>query len=617
MINQFHNSTPAGGSRNLLPPAKNILLFYDEKFIFINTVREHVEAFRRFSRNSIYFAPGTIAGSVGESAYVKDQDFASESWKGWNLNIFDAVIIHYSVRLSIKGYISASVADMLKAYDGPKILFVQDEYERVDNLRNSIRELGIGYIYTCVPPEWHEFAYPRSLFPDIELVNTLTGYVPDGATLQPHVTPLRDRKIMIGYRGRQLPHHYGLLGHEKFIIGERVREAALSRGLNVDIESDDSKRIYGSWYAFLGECRATLGTESGCNIFDIDDSLRQKALELADLPFEAVYDEHFRAHEGPVRMNQISPKFFEAIALRTALICFPGSYSAILQRDRHYIPLERDLSNIDEVFEKLADLEHLERLTAAAYEDIIASGKYDYPSFIALFDDWLDAKIQTRRFDIISVPVAVRRGDEISLVHPASSTDYLLSDHVLGGNWERGRFRALFNKLTSGQTQLVNCATLQEGASIQDSTQFFQPPHDAERLLRPAEPGAYSAALVYAPAQQFIDVDLGIERMLEGASFEWLNTVNHAVDYQLYARTASNIWSLILEVKDSHAVVSHHVFPCVRARFFRLVATRFSDQPRLLIRRFELYEAHPIETPVEMPRKRARFFRLLRQKLPL
>lgn len=586
------NLTNADTDRRRLPPAaKNVLLLYDEKYTFINTVREHIEAFKRFSSNNIFFAPGTVAGTIAENVYVGERDFAFESWEGWNLNIFDAVVIHYSVRLSIKGYISNSIVNMLKAYDGPKILFVQDEYEGVNDLRRYIKELGIRYIYTCVPPEWHEFAYPRNLFPEVELIATLTGYVPDEAALRPHIKPMRERKVLIGYRGRRLPHHYGLLGYEKFIIGERVREAAARRGLNVDIESDDSKRIYGSWYAFLGGCRATLGTESGSNIFDFDNSLRKKALELAHVPFEEVYDEHFRAHEGPVQMNQISPKFFEAIALRTALICFPGSYSGILDRDRHYIGLERDFSNLDEVFDKLGDIDYLEHLTTIAYDDIIKGGNYDYPAFIAAFDDWLDARIPSPRFDIISAPVAVRCGDDISPIRPDSPTDYLLSDHVLGGDWLRGRFRGLFKLPAPEQLRLENRATLQDGASIRESTPFFQAPHDAERLLRPTEPGEYSAALVYAPTAQFIDIDLGTERVLEGALFEWLDSVNHAVDYELYARSAPNIWSQILDVKDNSSVMSQHIFPRICARIFRLVATRFSDQQRLLIRRLELYEA--------------------------
>ena len=106
-----------------------------------------------------------------------------------------------------------------------------------------------------------------------------------------------------------------------------------------------------------------------------------------------------------------------------------------------------------------------------------------------------------------------------------------------------------------------------------------------------------------------------LDRTLEGALFEWLDAGNHAVDYQVYARTAANIWSLVLDVKNNSAVVSQHVFSRVRARIFRLDVTRFSDQQRLLIRRFELYEAHPLDEIVEMPRRRGRLFRFFRRKL--
>ena len=55
-------------------------------------------------------------------------------------------------------------------------------------------------------------------------------------------------------------------------------------------------------------------------------------------------------------MNQISPKIFEAIRLRTALILFDGSYSDVVKPDAHYIVLKKDYSNIDEVFERLEDI---------------------------------------------------------------------------------------------------------------------------------------------------------------------------------------------------------------------------------------------------------------------
>ncbi len=620
LSNSPSSEPPTGESHQSFVDKKNILVLYDEKYTFINTVREHIESFKKFSKNNIFFAPGTIAGALRNDKYINDEDFKSEKWVRWDLNYFDAVIIHYSVRLSMPGYIAIDVVKMLQAYDGPKILFAQDEYEGVNNLRHYINEIGIGYIYTCVPPEWHEFAYPRALFPGVQLVHTLTGYVPETTSLSQQATPLRERGVLIGYRGRQLPHHYGLLGHEKFIIGERVRMEAQKRGLRVDVESDESKRIYGSWYRFLGSCRATLGTESGSNIFDFDDTLRIKATELAHLPFETVYDTHFRAHEGPARMNQISPKFFEAIALRTALVCFPGHYSGLLERDRHYIALEKDFSNIDEVFEKLQDFDFLEQLTASAYADIIETGKYSYPAFVAAFDAWLDLTVPTTRAAIISAPIAVRRGDKVEPIPPRGPTDYLLNDDILGGTWQRAPFRALFARAPHDPKQLMltNRATRVDGASIWNSTTFFSPPHDADRLLGETADGDYSAAAVYLPSPQFIDIDLGTDRVLEGAAFAWLDDVNHPLEYQLHVRSAADAWSQILNVTGNTSAACEHVFRPVQARIVRLTATKFSDQQRLLIRRLALYETQPVRqgaVATAAPSKRGTLAGFIRRRL--
>ena len=58
-------------------------------------------------------------------------------------------------------------------------------------------------------------------------------------------------------------------------------------------------------------------------------------------------------------MNQISPRVFEAIALRTALVLFEGEYSGIIAPGVHYIPLKKNLSNLDDVLSLLGDDEYL------------------------------------------------------------------------------------------------------------------------------------------------------------------------------------------------------------------------------------------------------------------
>jgi hypothetical protein len=89
-------------------------------------------------------------------------------------------------------------------------------------------------------------------------------------------------------------------------------------------------------------------------------------------------------------MNVISPRVFEAIALRTALVLFPGEYAGALEPERHYIPLQKDFSNFAEVVERLRDTAALERLTGVAFDEIIGSERYSIARFVERFDRALD-----------------------------------------------------------------------------------------------------------------------------------------------------------------------------------------------------------------------------------
>src|SRR5205823_1434331 len=124
-----------------------------------------------------------------------------------------------------------------------------------------IEYLGISIVFTCVPEPFIEAVYPRSRFPHVEFVTVLTGYVPaDLAALRPG-KPMRDRPIVIGYRGRINPLWYGELGQEKVEIGRRMKAICDQRGLKTDIAWREEDRIYGDdWFRFLGRCKATLGS---------------------------------------------------------------------------------------------------------------------------------------------------------------------------------------------------------------------------------------------------------------------------------------------------------------------------------------------------------------------
>jgi SAM-dependent methyltransferase len=278
------------------------------------------------------------------------------------------------------------------------VLFLQDEYDNTDAVHAWIKVLGIGCVYTCVPQGSLQQVYPAEKFPGVDFRQTLTGFVP-GSLPDVACLPLSERPLVIGYRGRELHPRYGDLAREKWLIGERMREICAQRRIKHDIESSEDRRIYGrKWYEFLASCRATLGTESGSNVLDADGGLRGRidAARAAepDLSYEEIHARFIGERDGAIRMNQISPRIFEAAAVRTALILFEGAYSGLVTPWEHYLPLRKDFSNVDDVLARLDELPALEAMTARAYAHLIASGNFGYPAFVRGLDDYLESRVK-------------------------------------------------------------------------------------------------------------------------------------------------------------------------------------------------------------------------------
>ena len=372
------------------PTLLRIAILYDNgAALQINTITEHLEALGKYSQHEITYIPATTNFWSQSPKHAADLP---------DLSIFDVAIVHYSVRLSISDHLDQGIARALQGFTGLKLLFIQDEYENTEIARSWMERIHFDIVYTCVPAESIELIYPAYRFPATEFLPTLTGYVPENLRIKDYAKPLSQRPIAIGYRGRDLHPVYGQLGHDKWRIGVEMKRIAQANGIVVDIEVDDSRRIYGdAWYEFLGSCRAILGTESGANVFDFDGSLRKKIdlLKKSEpwISFKDISEQILQNHEGLVHMNQISPKIFEAIQLRTALILFEGKYSSVVEADKHFIPLKKDFSNIDEVLAKVADNKFLTDLTERAYQDIIASQQYYYRTFVEGIDHDIGARM--------------------------------------------------------------------------------------------------------------------------------------------------------------------------------------------------------------------------------
>lgn len=464
------------------PPAPlNVAVLYDDGSCHVSTVRESLDAWRKYSRHSIYYVPATtgVFGARGVSDAV-------------DLSIYDVLILHFSVRISVAHHLAEDLIDQIANHSGLKIAFIQDEYDAPEMARTWLERLDIDVVYTCVPPGGVEHVYPKSRFPRVDFIHTITGSVPENAAIDDFARPPGEREVLIGYRGRRLPHIYGMLGFEKYSIGVDMRRICKARGLPVDIEVDDDQRIYGTdWYRFLGSVRATLGTESGSNVFDFDGALGKAIATLLetepDMSFQEVHSRILAEHEDLVRMNQISPKVFEAIRLRTALVLFEGKYSGVVEPDVHYISLKKDFSNIDDVLAKVQDDAFVKRMTDRAYDDIIVSGRYSYRALIAGFDGDIDLRVRRGpRFKLYASPtVAIGPFGNARLTAPEGVMAALVSNRMLLGTVPRDGVVELL--VTRQAEPLVDTGPVVDDIAEVDEPQLtvpaaIEPPVSAGRL---------------------------------------------------------------------------------------------------------------------------------------
>ncbi|MEP6957110.1 MAG: hypothetical protein ABI980_00135 [Nitrospirota bacterium] len=308
----------------------------------------------------------------------------------FDLGPFDCIIFNYCFWgrcLSVTPDFRQRVA----RFSGLKIAIFQDEYDYFLWHEQTVVALGINTIITCVPEaHWHD-VFRDDVFRRRTFINALTGYVPDNLLHLPPPKPLASRQWAIGYRSRPVPFIYGRLTQDKLLIGQRMKEICFKRGIAANIEVTEEARIYGAaWPDFIGNCRTVLGTESGSNVFDFDGTLKPaidsylKAHPDAD--FESVHERFLNEHDGKIRMNQVSPRIFEAIAMRTGLVLFEGEYSGVVRPWEHYIPLKIDFSNIDEVLDAVNDIAGLNAMTERAYADVIASWRYHYQTYVKRID---------------------------------------------------------------------------------------------------------------------------------------------------------------------------------------------------------------------------------------
>ncbi|MFL5926210.1 MAG: hypothetical protein ACJ77E_04680, partial [Gaiellaceae bacterium] len=269
--------------------------------------------------------------------------------------------------------------------DCVKIAIPQDEYDHSEVLDDWLSELGVTYVLSCFGAEQRALLYPKTSRV-AEFREVLTGYIdrPTAEAHRPRILPMGERPYDIVYRALKLPYWFGSHGALKHEIGVAVAAAAQERGLATDISTRWEDTIFTAWLDFLGSGRTVIGVESGSSVLDRRGEIKAQIAALeAERPGAPFADVDARLPPGwdAYEFFAISPRHLEAVITKTCQVLIEGSYSGVLDAGRHFIPLRRDLSNLPEVLDRIADHDALEAMAQTAFEEIYLPGAYDLEQF--------------------------------------------------------------------------------------------------------------------------------------------------------------------------------------------------------------------------------------------
>ena len=262
--------------------------------------------------------------------------------------------------------LNGRLLDAVARRDEPKAFFVGNEYKAMPEKMRFCEDLGIALLVSqSSAPAVHALYRDRLGCAVIGLPNTGFDPVRFAPTLA-----RGERPIDLGYRTERSPLYLGHTEREDLAVYFSAHAQRL--GVSVDISMDRGDRFDETgWAAFLNRCKGQLGTEAGGD-FQLTDRTRASVNEyqrrhpdVTAADVRRLFFENYGPHT-PLRI--MSGRHVEAAGTRTIQLLFRGHYDGYFRAGEHYIPLEKDFSNVDEALRTFRDAATSERIVENAYQ---------------------------------------------------------------------------------------------------------------------------------------------------------------------------------------------------------------------------------------------------------
>jgi spore maturation protein CgeB len=253
---------------------------------------------------------------------------------------------------------------------GKLLVLVGNEYNHLALKRRFINETQADYIGSQLPLPAAQWLYADC---------AASAVVEAPHALNPkeyHPLPAVAREFDIGFVGDI--YSYAIGDIERTRIIEFFRDRGREFQLNCRIQNQ--RMPASQWNLFLNRCQGIIGAESGTYYLEKDDrtmtAVREYLLRHPDATFAEVYERFYRNYPCPVNGKAISSRHFEPIGTKTCQILLAGEYNGILQPERHYIAVRKDLADIADAIERFKDENYRRRIVEQSYEDVLNHHTY-------------------------------------------------------------------------------------------------------------------------------------------------------------------------------------------------------------------------------------------------
>jgi hypothetical protein len=331
----------------------------------------------------------------------------------------DGIVLLHSTNGDTTIHLERHVA-ALSARRCPLVSFVGNEVNLpgspIAGKRKVLGKIRPDWIATQLLQESGQF-----LFGDI----AARGVVSIPHALNPKVFwPTSDpdaRPIDIGTRvARYLPH---LGDDDRNRIADRFIQLGNEGKLTVDISNRRFDRA--DWADFLNRCKGTVSSEAGSWYLERDDATvnairdftrkQSRGVEIANdsallrigyrsprwlrraaarvfsalggrYEYQTIAEPHhdadiqtqfFSGKARPAFYGKcISSRHFDAAGTKTCQIMFRGRFNDILEADRHYLAVDHDFANLDDVLRRFADAGERRVIVERTYDHVMAGHTY-------------------------------------------------------------------------------------------------------------------------------------------------------------------------------------------------------------------------------------------------